>query len=708
MNISAKPNVLVALSFTSKKRVIQALIKKFLLKYKFFSFIQILLLLPSLGYAQSSRAHINITHANEDFKTMGGLDVVDGTNPVNSLYTQVSGKPFGVTCVLLNSDKQTPIKMEGNIILELIEPSSNTVLKDLTGQITYSSNNGTMFLNINNISYPSAVKKVAFRVRYYYFGITNEQYDYGIPKSKTPKVLQNDHPACSSECASKVDWSCYKCIAENDGITDYSRDSFSIRPAKFSINLKSNAPYIGGRNYKIDINASNFQDTVDKGYIETIDQSVDKNVSTKLITPLGCSISSYSKVMSHNIKFISGEAKQQQYSYNNIGTVNIIATDNNWSLVDIDKNNNGTVYSDCIKDSNSSTPDKNGKVGCMIKGSETVTFIPLTFRNTLTIQDSHANTFTYLANQNSSQAAKLIFTYAAIIDDNTSATIDDNAIATNYVGNCFAEDINTTIAFMKKQALNWGDTQTRVWMYDTNTTLYVGESNASFTNSKLLFLPSTPGEAKHEVLINFDRNVSIPDNPFQIFKNDLNVSLIEYNTTYPVSGNDFNRTLNDSNATFVYARSHATRQRFVGKDGDIPIYYEVFCSGATCDKSLLPSGFASKTTDDPRWFINAKHTSDFGILGTVTQKFGSSVKEVKASTGNHPDKVKIHYNEKGGYPYKTTMENNASLWLIYNPFNVNATKNEFEVELIGKTKQKAGSFTDLNNASNITNRRTMW
>ncbi len=666
--------------------------------------------MPSLSYAQH---FANITHANEDFNTTGGLDVVDPNNPVNSLYTQVSGQSFGVTYVSLDSDKQTLLKIEGSIILELIKPNSNckkaSTLKDLTKQIVLkpTSNAGTSRLRIDNLSYPSALKKAAFRVRYYDFNVSNEKYNYGIPNSKTPADLQNEYPKCLQVCASIKDWSCYKCITEQYGETNCSRDSFSIRPAEFAVDLNGSAPYIGGRKYQIDINASNDKKVIDTGYFGTINQSADKNVSTKLSAPLGCSISSYSKVMSHDVNFTSGEAQQQQYSYNNIGTVNIIATDNNWSLVDIDKNNNGTIYSDCIKDSAKNTP-VNGKVGCMIQGSKTVTFFPLTFRNTLTIQDSHANSFTYLANQNSSQAAKLTFTYTAIIDDNTSATIDDNNIATNYIGNCFAKDINTTVSLVKNQALNWGDTQTRVWMYDTNTTSYVGESNASFTHSKLFFLPNTPGEAKHEVLINFDRNVSMPDNPFQIFKNDLNVSLIEYNTTYPVSGNDFNRILNDSNATFVYARSHASRQRFVGKDGDIPIYYEVFCSGRTCDKSLLPSGSTSKITDDPRWFINAKHTSDFGILGTVTQKFGFSVKEVKAGTGNHPDKIKIHYNEKNGYPYKTTMENNASLWLIYNPFDVNATKNEFEVELIGTTKQGAGSFTDLNNASNITNRRTMW
>lgn len=681
---------------------------------------------PPLGYA-------NITHANENFSTTGGLDVLDTKNPVNSLYTQISGQPFDITYVSLDSDKQTPTTIKGNIILELINPDGVTELDpssctkatayaDLTDQIALDAvtnahfpGGGANTLSITGISYPHALKDAAFRVRYYpILAQTGDQYTYGIPNSEISNI-QTAYPMCSASCGAIItDWSCYKCIAVEYGDAHCSRDNFSIRPAAFSLDLNESAPLIGGRKYTLDINASPYSGTAaDTGYTETINQTADKNVSTELVVPAGCSLTSTTTVMSNDLNFTSGIGTSTQYFYNNVGNVKISANDANWTLVDIGKDDNGTIYSDCIEDSATNTPDANGKIGCNINGFKIFSFVPLAFRNELYIQDKHTGKFTYIANQNSNHGAKLTFFYTAVIDDNTPNNIWDNNIATNYIGNCFAKDTNSTITLINNKTLGWSDTQTRIWMYDTNSTTYQNTLPISFTNSASLFLASTPGKSSPVILVNFDRNASKMDNPFQLSKNDFNVTIAELNTSTPVSGSDFNRT-NNASTTFIYARTHASRQRYEGNTGSANIYVEEFCYGNDCNATLLNS-FSShrKRIDDIRWFVNEEHNSSLdGTPGTVTEYNGLT--KVTAGAVNitpNPNTVSLTYHGTT-FPYKTTMENNASAWLIYNKDNATATKNQFSVEF-----EKAGTAwsgehettTTTETKSAIrTNRRTMW
>ncbi|MDO9266106.1 MAG: hypothetical protein Q7U00_03390, partial [Sulfurimonas sp.] len=64
-----------------------------------------------------------------------------------------------------------------------------------------------------------------------------------------------------------------------------------------------------------------------------------------------------------------------------------------------------------------------------------------------------------------------------------------------------------------------------------------------------------------------------------------------------------------------------------------------------------------------------------------------------------------------GYPYKTTMHNNASIWLIQNETNPNATTNEFQVEFTDQADWSGAH--DTSNTSKAkgapwTNKRLDW
>ncbi|WP_457746454.1 hypothetical protein [Sulfurimonas sp.] len=702
---------------------------------------------PPLGYA-------NITHANEDFSTTGGLDVLETAHQVNALYTQVSGQDFNVTYVSLDADKQTPIPITGNIILELISTDGVTDLDplscknahpylDMTDQIqldqgshAHFPSSGTNTLTITHLKSPTAYNDVAFRISYYGIQATvNSQYNYGIPNSKTPADIQTEYPMCSSECGTLGDstqgpnnsitnWSCYKCIASYYGDTYCSRDNFSIRPAGFALDLNETGALIGGRTYQLDSNATTSAYTVDAGYTETLALPLDLNISDKLVVPAGCPLVPPPSSLINDINYTNGIGTPVTYSYNNIGDINISITDMNWTSVDIDKTSLAGVYSDCIKGSSTNTPDVNGKVGCHTSGVKKFTFVPLTFRTTLTLEDNNLNKFTYIANQNPEQAAKIKLAITAVIDDATPNTNLDNGIATNYIGSCFAKDINSTITLNTNKTLNWQDSQLRIWMYDKNTTTYQNTNPASFIHSKMFFIPGTPGKAEPEVLVNFERNVTVADNPFKILRNDFNITLIESDPTTPVANlvkaDDFDRTaIPDSNATFLYTRAHVPRQRIIGNSAPVDIFSEVFCnSGAltSCDKTFLPNGITSVSSDDPRWFKNLKHNSTIdGNVTSVTQKNSLNLVTSTAITfpANNISRAVLTYDASKGYPYKTTMDINASSWLIYNKYNAGALVNEFEVEFVDGNGTWAGSSENSNttgsaNTSSKTNRRVMW
>ncbi len=681
---------------------------------------------PPLGFA-------NITHAGENFSSSGGLDLLNTKDYVNSLYTQVSGQPFDITYVSLDADKETPVAQKGNIILELINPDGVTELDpsscknatpytDLTSQLSLDSttnshlNGNSAFKYINNISYPTALKSAAFRASFYDIVSASGTYNgYGIPSDKTATDMQNGFPSCTSSCATINNWGCYKCIAMTYGNSYCSRDNFSIRPAAYTLDLNGTLPYVGGRAYQLDINATDVNDSADIGYTALIDKGT---IPTDLNIPTGCSLAtSTTYPFSNDLNITNGIATPLTYSYQNVGDVNITIQDTNWTAVDQGKDYNASVsYDDCIADSFSNTVDANGKVGCNVGVIKNIVFTPLTFRNSLTIENNlPTESFTYIANQNDSYGAKLKFAYTAILDDTTPATNDDNPIATNYIAQCFAKDINSTVSLINDKSLTWSSTQNRIWMYDSNTSSYKDTNTTSFLSSSNLFLPGTPGKAEPSILFNFDRNISISENPFNISSNDFNLSIVEYNVANPVSANDFNRT-SESNATFVYGRVHAAKQRYEDPaTGPVThntnIYYEIFCFGSDCNTSVLPS---LNHIDDIRWYQNSAHTtSNDGNVSSVNEK-GTLNKIASSGLNNSTNKttVQLKYDGTLGYPYVSTMEINASSWLIHNRDDANATTNPFQVEFnkaatdwVGKHETNATTNTT---GAVKTNRRTMW
>ena len=301
----------------------------------------------------------------------------------------------------------------------------------------------------------------------------------------------------------------------------------------------------------------------------------------------------------------------------------------------------------------------------------------------------------------------------------------------NFVDNCYAKPLDiklntSTIALPVAY-------QYRFHTYELNSSEIADANITDLNDTSINVISMTTadfpglrnGASNTRLNLNYTREKNATVNPEEIFFNsytvDCNVTadctfsadtdgtLISKTTT---GTKDLNNTISIKH---YYGRTHASRQRYTDNNGTANIYYEVYCFGNDCNKTLLPS---LNRTDDIRWFINENHnTSNDGNItaAVVSEKAPNSF--VTESSRDIADvsitKVNLSYDDTTrGYPYKTTMENNASEWLIYNEDDPTATRNQFSVEF-----EKAGTgwsgehetnttTTDTGNAK--VNRRSMW
>ncbi len=600
---------------------------------------------------------------NENFSSNTNSTDVESSD--NALYTQIAGQDFTVKVLALDSDNTTLKAYTGDVNLSLISAPTYTGDADsdqalCNGASTLTSNTSITFNNdlLQTISYNflSAQQNVAFKIGY-----------------------------------------------NNGGITKYvcSRDSFSIRPWGYKIDANE-THLVGSKPYELTIQSvQNNKTTKTITYNQTIPtETVDKNASLDLIVPIDCNVSTLNdrhRSLSP-LTFSSGEAIDNNFTYPNIGDVNITILDNDWTKNDQNRHNH-KGYDDCIVDSNTSIPVA-GKIGCLIKSVKPFTFSPKKFTNTLAIQNFNDGNFTYISNDGN-MSAVLLFTPTAILENNTTAT--------NYTKRCYAQDINYTVE------LN-GTTQDKrnriFYIEDENETTSNFENNntvasAVFSSSEGNFTNGIAANLK--MFFNFTRTQNTPDEPFKIAKSDFNITKIidEQNTT----GSDFNRTT-DQNVTFYYGRVYSTDYR---EQSPITttIRYEVYCKDCnTTDMNI--TGTQSPTS--LKWYQNIMHNSladgnitQFRSVGTTLVKnLNDTAQSTAIANGFENDNTLTNVNIA---PYTDRIQMTPSSWLLYNPFNALAITNDFNVEFISTGnwagQGQLGETVDVN-TSTRTNRRMEW
>ncbi len=286
----------------------------------------------------------------------------------------------------------------------------------------------------------------------------------------------------------------------------------------------------------------------------------------------------------------------------------------------------------------------------------------------------------------------------ALYTINVTARLDDGNAAQNYIASCYAKDINTTLSLLNNQTLGWSDLDHRLIFFDDPSTYslrgmstgqnYVQAKNVVFDVKESNF--TTGSVATIPLRFNIDRNVSIPDLPIVIRKNDFNVTTSEspYSGALKlVMGKDFGRT-SDTNITFVYGRldtNDELQNTITGNDGNVTLQYEIY-NPMVVDSSgnLVPQINMPIFTGMPRspnsvnWLINTNHTLAEGTInkilykGTDIYKSGiGTVQIIQDAYNQGKHTLQLHYYGST-YPYIAAMDVNASSWLIYNKFDQNA------------------------------------
>ncbi len=306
----------------------------------------------------------------------------------------------------------------------------------------------------------------------------------------------------------------------------------------------------------------------------------------------------------------------------------------------------------------------------------------------------------------------------------------NNSVLSNFVNNCYAKPLNLTVNKSDTALIDVNGNNiaygARFHNLDVNSTVIVADDiNYTETNSSTPVLLQTTqnyftknlnGLIDTRLNLNYSREVNASVNPklviFGNYNADCNNSFSADLTLKSTHGE---QNL-DQNITHLYGRTHASRQRYESPTGTANIYFEAYCFGTSCDKTLLPNGLSSNNVDDLRWFINADHnTTNDGAVGIVLEKIGTNVAgDIVDATDNptgNPSVTTLNYDESKGYPYKTTMQNEASRWLIYNEDDPTATRNEFQVEFdkLGDWTGEHETDTTTKSTGGVkTNRRIMW
>ena len=514
------------------------------------------------------------------------------------------------------------------------------------------------------------------------------------------------------------DWkSCWQDVTRlGEAKISYSSDNYAIRPEKFNLTtLETHYPDLlrAGQNYAVNLTATNYGSATATAGYNQIGNNLDTNTTQWLnTTPYTLNDTtatlpySADANLSSSFTFTDGiSSSGANIEYADVGYLTLKIEDSDWASID---NDDTTI-----------TCDENGTKIC--SNDINVTFIPhhFGFEDTnVSNNNGLPGTFTYIADLNNTN-----FNMAARVQVKILAQNESNGTTLNFTSGAAFYENNISVSIDANDSIH-GVANTTI----INNILLGFGTNGDTNGTKTI---NWDDNTTNQVLrFNFARDVNRTMNPFLINASDVNISSIStYTGTAPSSPADINGTLDaleDGNTTFIYGRTHAGKQRYVGPTGNANIYYEFYCftpdsQGLACNPILLNTLSPTlEQTNDMRWFINKNHliSRDGNITATtvmekapnnyVTEDFPNRNENIA-----YISTVKLDYNATtSGYPYTTTMENNASNWLIENKDDINAVKNYFQVRFDNNSTGWAGEHetdtTTKNPGTVTTNRRSMW
>ncbi len=511
---------------------------------------------------------------------------------------------------------------------------------------------------------------------------------------------------CTADVASARSEACAECYFNNVPSHDIgyacSFDRFAIRPNAFDIAINGstddNQTLVAGTSFQVDANATGYNSTnASRDYNAT--QTSIGSLSQFRIAPTdlnagsGCATGLIIDINDNN--FTNGDFNDSNGKYTEVGDINItVFEDPNKIFASVDTGNTNASL------------DSAQSVYTIQSDSVRVAFIPDHFRIAANLRNE-SNGFTYMSRD---------LNVSASLDINITAENALNNTTTNYNSSCYAQPTTYAISYNNIAITPINNLSTVDFIEtitSTNANVPINTNIVLANIANTIFPIANGGNANISIDINFDRDKNESVNPFEFTVQDVNIT-------------DANGTIGsiiglNQTATFIYGRTHASKQRFIVPT-DAPyrtnIYHEAYCFGVGCNKTLLPNGNASINTNDLRWWVNTLHNNavDGNItINPVLEKGAiNNVNETVRNMIAIPSitSVDLNYNQVAGFPYITIMENNASSWLIENEDNAAAVKNEFQVEFLNAGGEWSGkhetSTTTEDSNVDRTNRRSMW
>ena len=579
----------------------------------------------------------------------GSTDPEDQTDPLNALYTQVVNKPFVVKVLALEDDKTTLKNYTGDLNVTIIETPAYVENDDVTNKaLCQNAIIGSSF-GFTPVSFSSSSSE-----------------DRSFTYNKASKDLS------------------FGIIYDDGGTPDYvcSRDSFAVRPDKFTLTAPSGEDIellTAAKNYDLSLVAKQYGNSTPSNNYTVSNANSKLNIIKTLYegndtpNPLLKGTLNFSGTDFNITNGLAGNMVEIKFT--DIGKVNIQLKDKEWAKVDID---NSDTVEDC------------SDTGAYVCGDINATFIPNRFNLTAVTQHNHNNSnFTYLSND-LNMSAHVSMTITALNFENNPTE--------NFTTNSWENPVNVNID------INTTGTPT-LNKNDINST-----SNIGFVSGVKTIVWNESNNSKN-LMFNFDRNTTIPHQPFKVLSNEVNITTIS-RFTAPTSGaiKDINSSIvPDQNTTFYYGRVHAPDQRFDDDNGVAEVYYEIYCDD--CNKTDMNID-GNESIDSINWFTNTLHVNSDGNISRY-----KSSSDVKFGTTNHDtanntqDNIANITNGKEpitlvapSTPYKDKIDMTSNSWLISNP-------TDFMVEFYGTGNWAGqgiqGKTIDLN-ISKRQNKRLDW
>lgn len=522
---------------------------------------------------------------------------------------------------------------------------------------------------------------------------------------------------------------CMECLYGYDTHFLCSRDNFAIRPESFRVSLsdqdqtipatKSHIKFntnsdltkiVAGYNYAIEVNATNYlNDNATPGY--NVQFSEDNATDTKhfgfvwddsnATKNSACNdINDHNKLMTFTNGNIEGNISNAQ-----IGHYYLEIIDNNWTEHDYDPAllthhaaDMGHYYQgqDCILNSSIVPAEGNavsnsginltGVSGCDINSTHTSLGIARSYTDINTEIYPYKLNVVGLSPYSGPNAARdQSFVYINtpdINDSNMSYNINgtfyaagyDDGTLSNFVHNCYADNLDTTLYLQYQPNTLPTDSEPYLSydLVDTNSTgviinprpsVPLGDPTYRFIppstgplmieQNSTNFVKDMNGSITMDLGYNFKRNNNEVMNPRMIEMNDFNITYRNNPTDIRADlKSDFeiygNKDLNDSNVSFYYGRTKASKFFYEDITDDsvsTPITIVVYCNPATVANTCSFYGINTSgldEIDEPNWYLSTKHQAS-SEDGNVTLKVGTLIQGTGSPSIN-PTNITIESN----------------------------------------------------------------